>query len=406
MSLSRPLTSVLCGLAVFLMAGPLLGAPRQIDRAGHDGSLPPVNFVGIGEGPIWGPEDEEEEELPGTTAAILDELVGDPVFRASRRLSHGVLAYNRWVGELPEEALSVRHTDLLLVRGLLAEHLVARGVSVPAFPFASGEIAEASGLGGSEYTREDYLLPEPFQEGDYGSWNWILPGLSASAPSGFGLEWGEIFAAASYQHRVRYGPKDTGRRFNDGAVAIGFGAGDGERLGLQVAINSYSTLRSGFGDRMGVNLHLHRRWGQRYSFAAGWESVGAARITRQDTGQSRYVAISRWLTPLGGDMHKPFGLGMVTLGVGDGRFQTEDRWVAGKDGVGVFGSVAFRVLPPASLVVEWTGQDLLLAVSATPINSQRLVITSGFTDITGAAGDGARFIVGASWVLGFRQQDR
>jgi hypothetical protein len=44
----------------------------------------------------------------------------------------------------------------------------------------------------------------------------------------------------------------------------------------------------------------------------------------------------------------------------------------------------------------------MLATSLTPLRSQRLAITAGFTDLTGAAGDGARFVIGGSMGYDFK----
>lgn len=66
----------------------------------------------------------------------------------------------------------------------------------------------------------------------------------------------------------------------------------------------------------------------------------------------------------------------------------------------VFGNVALRVAKPASLVVEWTGQDLGVGVSVTPFANLPLVITPAVRDITGA-GDGARFVIGTGFSFQF-----
>jgi hypothetical protein len=58
-----------------------------------------------------------------------------------------------------------------------------------------------------------------------------------------------------------------------------------------------------------------------------------------------------------------------------------------------FGSAAFRIARPVSVIVEWTGQDLAAGVSIAPFRNFPLVITPALRDITGA-GDGARFVVG------------
>ena len=73
-----------------------------------------------------------------------------------------------------------------------------------------------------------------------------------------------------------------------------------------------------------------------------------------------------------------------------------------RGGVGPFGSFGVRVAPPVTLIAEWTGQDVLLAASVTPLRNQRLAITAGFAEVTGTAGDGARFTIGGSLGYSFR----
>jgi len=225
---------------------------------------------------------------------------------------------------------------------------------------------------------------------------WMIPGMAAATPIGFGASFGTVWAGASYQPRARYSDGQTG------GAAVGFGVGDGERLvGLQVAINSFSTVSSGFGKRMALDLHLHRRIGELWGVAVGWESVAAPITVTRDSRENLYAVGSRWLQ-LRGDPDAPFGLAMLSLGLGTGRFQTESRFVDDAGGVGPFGSFGVRVAPPVTLIAEWTGQDVLLAASVTPLRNQRLAITAGFAEVTGAAGDGARFTIGGSYASSFR----
>jgi hypothetical protein len=52
-------------------------------------------------------------------------------------------------------------------------------------------------------------------------------------------------------------------------------------------------------------------------------------------------------------------------------------------------------------VADWTGQDLNLGVSLAPFPALPLVVTPALADLTGRAGDGARFTVGAGFGLRF-----
>jgi hypothetical protein len=65
--------------------------------------------------------------------------------------------------------------------------------------------------------------------------------------------------------------------------------------------------------------------------------------------------------------------------------------------VNAFGSVGLRIHERASLIADWTGQDLVGAISFVPFRSSPLVISAGMADLTGYAGDGPRFIASAGF---------
>jgi hypothetical protein len=408
MVMSRWPSILVLGIAAALIPG--RGLPAQGKRPSfppglHDRTLPPgrpfdggaFDPPGISRG---GPE------LTADEARELEGYLSDPTFAASHALSDAVAAFNRWVEALPAEQLAAPPDAFSRAFFLLREHL---GLGPPGdtnepVPTRPGSVVRSPVMGdivtrNGATTEEDrqevnalrarYLLPMPADVLAEGS-RWMLPGMAAATPTGFGAEWGLVWAAASYQPKVRYNDGD------DGAVAVGFGLGDAQRwVGLQVGITSFSTVNSGFGDRVGVDLHLHRTFAGVYGVAVGWESVRGSWDVTKDSGQNVYVVGSRWLQ-LRSDPHAPFGVGMLSLGVGGGRFQTETAFRDRRGGVGVFGSFGVRVAPPVTLIAEWTGQDLMLATSVTPLRNQRVAITAGFTELTGTAGDGARFAVGGS----------
>ncbi|WP_051038928.1 hypothetical protein [Chamaesiphon minutus] len=101
------------------------------------------------------------------------------------------------------------------------------------------------------------------------------------------------------------------------------------------------------------------------------------------------------------DINQPFSRLALTAGVGSGVFLPFERNASlDRGGLNVFGSVGVRVARPVSAVVEWTGSDLAAGVSVAPFDNFPLVITPAVRDITGA-GDGARFILGASLAFNF-----
>ncbi|NJN23909.1 MAG: hypothetical protein HC810_05320 [Acaryochloridaceae cyanobacterium RL_2_7] len=91
----------------------------------------------------------------------------------------------------------------------------------------------------------------------------------------------------------------------------------------------------------------------------------------------------------------------LTAGAGAGRYRTIFDLDNENGDPNVFGSVAFRVFEPVNVISEWTGQDLTVGLSIQPIPKVPFVITPAFTDITGNAGDGWRFVMGAGYSFRF-----
>ena len=224
------------------------------------------------------------------------------------------------------------------------------------------------------------------------------PGSSSGSPTAYGANWGDGFLGGGYQDRMRY---TKGKRRGDqidGSVVAGFGLGNSrDLLGLEAAITSFSTFRSGLGKHAAISLKIHRVLPKNIGFAVGWEN--AIRTDGTDGGNSIYGVLSSVLKTRerAGD---PFSSVTISGGVGGGRFQPEQATIDGKNGVNGFGSVGVRVLSGASAIADWSGQDLTLALSIVPLVRLPLVITPGIADVTGSAGDGARFILGVG--LGFR----
>ena len=244
--------------------------------------------------------------------------------------------------------------------------------------------------------RASYLIERPSELQAQAPGRWEIPGMVASNPHAFGAQFGQFWASASAQPHVRRQSGDPG-----GAVGVGFGLGDADRyLGLHVAAMSFTT-RSGFGDRGAVDVQIHRTFEGIVSLAVGWESAHhwGGDFTENDSGSNRYGVASVWVNL--GPEDEPFSAMMISAGMGDGRFQSERAFLRGTDKVGFFGSIGVRVWPPGSLIVEWTGQDLQVATSVTPLKDRRFAVLAGITDVTGNAGDGVRFFMGGSAAYDF-----
>lgn len=220
-----------------------------------------------------------------------------------------------------------------------------------------------------------------------------LPAATIASPTAFGVQMGEAFVGATYQARTRF------THVRDGAGVIGVGLGDRDRyVGLEVALTSYSTLRGGGPLQTGgVSFKLHRALGPDWGIAAGVEN--AVLWGGSDTGRSPYLVTTRDFH-LTADDTRPFSSIAATLGVGGGRFRSEQQIVNDRKTANVFGALGIQILQPVALTADWSGQDLLAGVSVTPIRRIPLVINAGWADLTRNAGDGPRFYVSAG--LGFR----
>lgn len=209
------------------------------------------------------------------------------------------------------------------------------------------------------------------------------PGSGMYIPGGVGASRGDVFAGFSYQDRTRF------TRSNDGAVAFGFGLGNPvDRVGFEVAITSFSTQRSGFFNRTQASFKAHRLVGDGWSVALGWESAVVLAGDGGDGGDSQFAVVSRTLRL--NEASRPLNSLTLTAGVGNGRFRTESAIFEDRSTLGVFGGGSLRVLPWASVIAEWTGQDVGAGVSLAPLARFPLIVNVGVTDIAGTAGDGAR----------------
>jgi hypothetical protein len=212
------------------------------------------------------------------------------------------------------------------------------------------------------------------------------PGLTIANPSGYGVDNWTPFVAATFQSRTRYS------NVSDGAMVVGIGMGDArESVGVEVSytLASFGSNRD-FGTG-GFNLRLHRRFSEDFSGAIGWN--GFITLGNADDFESSVYGVLTKIVPLRDAIDQPFSRIAFTAGVGSGMFRSEQDVDEGNDTVGVFGSMALRIVEPVSLVTEWTGQDLAVGLSIAPFANRSIVITPALRDVAGA-GDGARFVLG------------
>lgn len=228
------------------------------------------------------------------------------------------------------------------------------------------------------------------------------PSMGGSSPSGYGASFGDFYIGATFTSRAR----DS--QGVDGTMAMGIGLGDPQQwIGVDVDVFFFTTLGSGgrdirwaFGDRMGMDLVVHRYLPGDMAIAVGWENVLLKGFTdaRRDplNGASRYVTVSKWWQLRESDSDW-FSAAMLSVGAGDGRFQSEDSWLNNREEINGFASIGLRIAGPVAAVADWNGEDLLLLASVAPLPRFPVILTLGFADITGAAGDGARFVMSGGY---------
>ena len=241
--------------------------------------------------------------------------------------------------------------------------------------------------GGERFEPERIPLQIPFPKQPYRT----SPSITIVNPSAYGASWGSAGIGFGLQERARFTDD------SDGVIGLGFGLGNSqENIGLQVGITLVD-VSSPFRDGA-INLKLHRRLPQDFSVAVGVQGIATWGDT--DGGSSVYGAASKRFK-LRKDRTKPLSEIYTTLGVGGGQFRSESNINNGNENVGVFGSLAVKVIQPVGFVAEWSGQDLTIGVPLVPFRKLPLVLVPAVTDITGSAGDGTRFIFGLGYSFSF-----
>ncbi|WP_424099209.1 hypothetical protein [Moorena producens] len=185
-----------------------------------------------------------------------------------------------------------------------------------------------------------------------------FPGFSLANPSGFGADKFQGFIGAGFQSRTRYSGGNGGLLGGtpDGTLGFGFGVGDAkESVGLQMSysMNSFGGSRA-FGSGA-VNAKLHTQFDRGWGVAVGGEGIiEVGQDGAVDVQDTYYGAVTKVLR-LRDNIDKPFGVAVVTVGAGTGRFRSEEKVLNGENGFGVFGGVGVGVLPWLNVITEWDG---------------------------------------------------
>ncbi|GAB4534788.1 MAG: hypothetical protein Tsb0014_21240 [Pleurocapsa sp.] len=215
------------------------------------------------------------------------------------------------------------------------------------------------------------------------------PSLTLANPYGYGADRG-FYTGLGYTTDTRGGATNQ----NEGDATWGFGLGFGnaqKAVGAELSytIASFGTTRD-FGSG-GFNAKIHRQIMPDWSIAAGWNSFLSIGDDN-DWEDSIYLATTK-IFKTRENLNSAFSRMAVTAGVGNGQFRSNDAIQNGDEGFNVFGSLAFRVAQPVSFITEWTGQDLAMGLSVSPIETIPVTVNLGLRDIAGA-GDKVRFVFG------------
>ena len=219
-----------------------------------------------------------------------------------------------------------------------------------------------------------------------------VPSLTIANPYGFGSDRG-FYSGLSYQFDNRNDGLDGDPNNADATAGFGMGFGNAQKsvgAELSYTMASFGQTNRDFGSG-GFNLKLHRKIAEGWGVAAGWNSfltVGDG----TDFDDSLYLSTTK-IFKLRDKVSSPLSRLAVTAGIGNGQFRTEDDIADDNNNFNVFGSLAFRVARPVSFVTEWTGQDLAMGLSVSPIRTVPVTLNLGARDIAGA-GDEVRFIFG------------
>ena len=255
--------------------------------------------------------------------------------------------------------------------------------------------AWARGAAGQD-PRDRWRLPAPPTVAVAARGAWAAPGLTLGIPGGFGADWPDAFVGAGFQHRTRLEDRP------DGGLVAGFGVGDARKaVGVEVAFSQFGTLNSCC--RGGVSAKLHKLLPPGdASLALGVENGATwgrmeGTDDATDAGTSVYLVGSRVFRLRENPAMSLGSLG-VTLGIGTGRFRTEDQVLDGDETVNPFGGIALRLATPAALLVDWTGQDLVAGASLAPFRRLPVVVTPGVADLTTRP----RFVLGVGYGFSLR----
>jgi hypothetical protein len=227
-----------------------------------------------------------------------------------------------------------------------------------------------------------------------------FPSFNAGSPSGFGANWGDVFAGISLINRSS--PVGSATDKADGSISIGAGFGNSQDLlGFEAVYNLISLTPSRFASNGSFDFKVHRALPDLMSVAIGWENAINYGPEAGGTPSTVYGSFSKFFVLQPDNIENPMLLGF-TLGTGGGRFRSFNAQVEGKGGIGVFASAGLQVLANLSVITDWTGQNLNLGVSYVPFANLPLYVNGTLVDAVGSTSFGTRYSLGVGFGFNFR----
>jgi hypothetical protein len=212
------------------------------------------------------------------------------------------------------------------------------------------------------------------------------PGIAFGSPTAFGAGWGQAFAGVGGQ------TDSAGKHEVDGSALLGAGFGDPHRyIALEMAMNVVS-LTEGLGTDGNWSFKAHHTWSNRSALAIGVHEVGGWGDA-SETHSSTFAAYTRVLELSPETPKRPLTLAL-NVGIGN------ERFAAVGDDLGAFGSVALSWHRQSSVIADFNGRDLGIAVSAVPFYRIPLVVTAGLVNLTERYAD-LEFAAGVGYLHSF-----
>ena len=232
-------------------------------------------------------------------------------------------------------------------------------------------------------------------QSEQGSVSAAVRGIAAASmqtPVAYGARW----RTAGFGFYGQTAESPSGEGDVDGGLGFALGLGDPDQLiGADLAVSSASLTRAqggekGFGESGSFGVKLHRNLPWYTSLAVGVNGFGRWGKLRENSDESYYAVVSRFLN-LGG----PYG---VVVNVGAGNEAYNDP---GKNGVQAIGSLAFYYTTRISLLVEHTGRFTNAGISVAPVSSWPATITMGVTNLGQRLDMDTEFAVSVGFGFGY-----